>query len=352
MKPVERLEAVFAFEMPDRVPLYDKLRNEKVISQVLGEPFDPAQGMTQGLRACGLALDSTANVQYPKAEWVEVTEDGFQWVHTRWTSWISARPFSTVTGLAGWVRDEIERLESWDPIGSGWLQGKLDWLDEQQQWLGDTINHFNLAHVGLNDAYHKAGLELFSYLMADEPALVSSWLDAAFRANMRILDRLDVSRVPHRFAMLGEDIACNTGTLFSPAFLQREFFPRLRTIVGAYHELGFKLLYHSDGNLDAVMGDLMEAGIDGFNPIEVAAGMDLADLKSRFGRRLVLVGGLDASELLPRGSVEEVREATRRALDVGMAGSGYILASTTELSNAIPPENILAMWEEAGAYQV
>jgi hypothetical protein len=350
MRPVERLQAVFAFEMPDRVSVYDKLRNEEVIGRLLGEPFEPARGMEQGLRACRLALDSTANVQYPKAERMESTDDGFEWMHTRWTSWISARPFATVEELAGWVRGEIERLDGWD--AAGWLAGKLDWFDGQQVGLGDTVNLFNLVHVGLNDAYHKAGLELFSYLMADAPALVSFWLESAFRANMRILETLDMRRIPHRFAQIGEDIACNTGTLFSPAFLRREFFPRVKELVGALHDLGFKVTYHSDGNMNAVMDDLVEAGIDGFNPIEIAAGMDLADLKARYGRRLVLVGGMDASELLPRGSVDEVRVATRRALEIGMAGSGYILGSTTELNNAIPPENILAMWEVASTYRI
>ena len=75
-----------------------------------------------------------------------------------------------------------------------------------------------------------------------------------------------------------------------------------------------------------------------------------SSLKERYVGRLVLVGGLDASELLPRGTVDEVREATQRALDIGMAGSGNVLGSTTELSNAIPPENILAMWQTAQEY--
>ena len=68
--------------------------------------------------------------------------------------------------------------------------------------------------------------------------------------------------------MIGEDIASKTATLFSPAFLRQEFFPRLRTLIGMYHDLGFKVIFHSDGNLNAVMDDLVAAEIDGINPIE------------------------------------------------------------------------------------
>jgi uroporphyrinogen-III decarboxylase len=65
------------------------------------------------------------------------------------------------------------------------------------------------------------------------------------------------------------------------------------------------------------------------------------------------MGGMDASSLLPFGTVDEVRAATHVALRDAAPGSGYILRSTTELSNAIPLENIIVMWDvvrEHGRY--
>ena len=182
-------------------------------------------------------------------------------------------------------------------------------------------------------------------MLSDYPALVSRWLDAIFRAQCRALAAYDVSRLPYHFAMIGEDIASKTATLFSPAFLRQEFFPRLRTLTGMYHDLGFKVIFHSDGNLNAVMDDLVAAEIDGINPIETQASMDIAQIKQHYGKRLVIVGGVDASGVLPLGTVDEVREATRRILDIAAGGSGYVLGSTTELSNAIPSRNIITMWE-------
>ena len=88
MKPAERLEAVFAFEEPDRVPICEKLRNEAAIAQLAGEPFTPERGMEISLRACRAALDCTMKLDYPQAEGTETTSDGFVWQKDRWTSWI------------------------------------------------------------------------------------------------------------------------------------------------------------------------------------------------------------------------------------------------------------------------
>ncbi len=350
MKPVERLEAVFRFEQPDRVPLYDKLRNPGAIGHYAGEPFNLEHGNEIGLRACRAILDATANPYYPQAEGIDRLSDGFVWKRENWTSWIIERPFSDGDGLAAWVRKEIERHDGFDPRANGWIDGLMQRTEQWQEKLGECVYLWGAGGVGLHGAFHAAGLERFCYLLADQPELVSRWLDAIFKANCRMLAAYDRRRIAHRFVMLGEDIASKTATIFSPDFLRREFFPRLRTMVGMYHELGCKVIYHSDGNLNAVMDDLVAAEIDAINPLETQAGMDLRDIKERYGKRLVLVGGIDASELLPLGSVDEVRAGTRQALRIAAPGSGYVLGSTTELSNAIPWQNIVAMWETALQY--
>jgi hypothetical protein len=348
MKPVERLQAVFAFEKSDVVPIYDKLRNEAAIAHYAGESFDPAHGMAIALKACRVALDATTTLIYPQIEAKETTPDGFVWVRERWTSWMAERPFRDIAGVTAWVKQEIARLDAFD--SAGWLAAQLSRIAEFQAQLGDTVYLFDGIAVGLDYCYRYAGLELFSYLLADEPALVARWLDAAFRANRRALAALAPSALAFRFAIIYEDIGGKTAPLFSPALLRRELFPRLRELVGIFHDLGFKVIYHSDGNLNRVLEDLVATEIDGLNPIEVQAGMDLRALKERYGKRLVLVGGIDASDLLPHSSPDQVRAATRAALEIAAPGSGYILASTTELSNAIPPENIIAMWETAREY--
>ena len=108
------------------------------------------------------------------------------------------------------------------------------------------------------------------------------------------------------------------------------------------------MLFHSDGNLMAVLDDLVEAGIDGLNPIEVAAGMDIAEIHRRYPH-LFMVGGMDVSGLLVSGTREQVRDAVLKALED--AGGRLMVGSTTEVHDAVPLRSYLAMYESVLAYR-
>jgi hypothetical protein len=107
-------------------------------------------------------------------------------------------------------------------------------------------------------------------------------------------------------------------------------------------------MFHSDGNLNAIMDGLVGAGIDALNPIEICAGMDLADLHRRYPK-LVYAGGIDVSHLLPFGTSQQVRDAVVKAIE---DTEGQILVgSSTEVFDIVPLENFLAMRETAMAYR-
>jgi uroporphyrinogen decarboxylase len=96
------------------------------------------------------------------------------------------------------------------------------------------------------------------------------------------------------------------------------------------------------------MDGLVEAGIDGLNPVEISAGMDLADLHRRYPH-LVFAGGIDVSHLLPFGNPQQVRDTVVEAIEVT---EGQILVgSSTEVFNIVPLANFLAMREAAMGYR-
>lgn len=138
----------------------------------------------------------------------------------------------------------------------------------------------------------------------------------------------------------GDDIAFKTGPFLSPSWFEEHYFERLDRVVDAYHAEGIKVLFHSDGNLNAVLDGLVAAGIDGLNPIEVLAGMDIRDIHRRYPH-LFMAGGIDVSQLLPFGTPAQVRDAVNRAIDD--AEGRIMIGSTTELNNDVPLENFLAM---------
>jgi len=105
---------------------------------------------------------------------------------------------------------------------------------------------------------------------------------------------------------VGDDIAFNGGTICSPQCLRETFIKQLAAVCEPLSNAGIRPIHHSDGGLMDVMDDLIDAGIDGLNPIEPLAGMDIAYIKQRYGKNLILVGNVDCSHVLPRGTVEDV----------------------------------------------
>ena len=101
--------------------------------------------------------------------------------------------------------------------------------------------------------------------------------------------------------------------------------------------------------------DLIEAGIDILNPVQIsAAGMDLRELKREFGRDLVFWGGgVDTQGVLGSGTAEAVREDVRRNIEALAPGGGFIFAAVHDIQANVPPENVMAMWagwHEYGGY--
>ena len=157
-------------------------------------------------------------------------------------------------------------------------------------------------------------------------------------------------RFPLDWLWTGDDVASQRSLVMSPDSWRRLIKPHLERCfqVGKAH--GLPVAYHCCGALGPIIGDLVEMGLDVLNPIQCnCPGMDPLELKRQFGRELTFMGGVDTQGLLPNGSVEEVRRATRRLID-GMTsdGGGYILAASHTIPPETPIDNIFAMYAEAG----
>jgi len=126
--------------------------------------------------------------------------------------------------------------------------------------------------------------------------------------------------------------------------LWREFiYPELKRMYGAVREAGKFVMIHSCGDVDELFDDLIEIGLDCFNPFQPEV-MDVWHLLPRHRGRLAFHGGLSTQRTLPFGSVEEVRQETRRLLQLGQDG-GYIFAPAHDVEGDVPLENMLAFIE-------
>jgi len=152
--------------------------------------------------------------------------------------------------------------------------------------------------------------------------------------------------------MWGDDLAMQEGPLMSPHMYRELIKPRHKRMNAALKaHNSAKIHFHSCGSVYSLVEDLIDTGIDALNPIQVnARNMDPAHLKDKFGTRLAFWGGIDTQKLLPFGKPEEVRQEVRTIIDCMGKGGGYILASVHNIQAEVPPENIVAMFDEAKSY--
>jgi len=342
MTSFERCILTLNFEATDRVPMFDKILNDDVLAHFAGEAATPENALRVIPKATSRAVDSTRlAVSLPEHPRIE-RRNGYLVRVERWTEWFLERPVNSVEDFVAFIRREIEALSDWTPEKQTALNAQIEEHNAWQARFGDLALMGNLMRKTGVTMYSFVGWKPYAYAMADHPDLLSAYFEAVTNASVR--DILNYRSLDAPAYFLCEDIACTRTQLFSPPFLRREFFPRLERIVDAYHRRGAKLIFHSDGNLNEILPDLVAAGIDGLHPVDTGAGMSVEETRKRFPG-LVLIGGIDCMHLLPHGTPEQVRQACLQAIRV--ASPGYFLASTSEIHQGIPLDNFLAMKDAA-----
>jgi uroporphyrinogen decarboxylase len=148
---------------------------------------------------------------------------------------------------------------------------------------------------------------------------------------------------------VSSDLAYNKSTLMSPGHYEEYIFPYHVEIVKHIHRRGMKAIKHSDGVMWPIMDYMVEAGFDGIHPIQPQC-MDMAEVKSKFGKRICIMGNIDCTHLLPTGTTEEVAIAVKDTIAVAAPGGGYILSSSNTIHPSCKGENYIAMVKAAHKY--
>jgi len=338
---LQRVRDVIRGRVPDRPPLFDLLRNDAVISHFAGKELTVENAAEVVPRAFEPAIDATRPaVRLPAHETETTLPDGRQQKIFRWTAWTDRRQYASSEAYAEEKRRALAAFDpAWTEQHGESMRRSLAGFAELRAKLGEVFLVPGIPGPRLMGLFGEVGLEAFSYYLADCPGVIVELLEMNAVSAVSWAENLpDQHGIEVGF--LGDDIAFNSGPLLSPVWMREHYFPRLRRIIAAFHARGIKILFHSDGNLNPILGDLVEAGIDGLNPIEVLAGMNVGEIHRRHPH-LFMAGGVDVSQLLPFGSPAEVRDAVKEAIDG--AGGRIMIGSSTELNNDVPLANYLAL---------
>ena len=244
------------------------------------------------------------------------------------------------------IRDmsDFERYSPPDPHAAG----RYDTVDSAvREFKGDKA-----IGVHLNDVFSiprsLVGMENLLLMIASDPDLVTALVDMSVEVNLAMAK--EVAARGADFVWTGDDYAYNTGPLMSPENFRDLFYPSLRRVIGGFRELGLPVIKHSDGNLWPIIDMIVDSGISCLDPIDPQAGMDLGEVKGKYGDRIALKGNVDCAHTLSHATVAEVIEQTKQAIREGAPGGGFILSSSNSIHASVKPENYLAMVDTLRQY--
>jgi uroporphyrinogen decarboxylase len=178
-------------------------------------------------------------------------------------------------------------------------------------------------------------------------ALLEIHFDTLDKVLASVGDLADVIR-------FGDDLGMDSGPLMSPDTYRRIFKPRHAALNAYVHQRStLKTFLHSCGSIHALLPDLIEAGVDIVNPVQIsAANMEPERLKRDFGADITFWGGgADTRRVLPRGTPAEVKDHVRRNIETFAPGGGFVFVPAHNMLPDVPPANIEAMFEAVAEYR-
>lgn len=271
----------------------------------------------------------------------------------------------------GFVRDEwgvvrrkghedyLMAMDEWAPIGSwqdleAWSPpdphagGRFVTLQRRIERFKGRKAIFIRSRDVFSNPRDLMGYEQFLIACVERPDFVSALVGKCIDQSITVVQL--AAELGADAVIAGDDIADNRGPLVSPRVWNSLFLPHFRRYMDAIHDCGLCFWKHTDGNIMKLIDSLVDAGIDGIDPIDPLGGMDLGLIKSRYGHRVAIKGNIDCADLLVNGTVEAVEAAVRHCIRVAGPGGGYACSSSNSIHSGVRPELYAAMVKAVRKY--
>jgi len=189
----------------------------------------------------------------------------------------------------------------------------------------------------------------FLLLLAEDPTRVERFLDNLVEIHLRNLEKFLAAVGPYiDIILFGDDLGMQKGPQISPQMYRRFFKPRHARMWKRAKELAnVKVMLHCCGGVRELLNDLIEAGLDMINPVQISCrGMNPEELKREFGARITFWGGgCDTQTILPNAKPSEVYDHVSRLLEIWHKDGGFVFQQVHNIQAHVPPENIVAMYK-------
>jgi uroporphyrinogen decarboxylase len=345
----ERVLLALDHKETDRIP----------IAMVCSSINQPANEMVENIliRERGISLEGYLK---PKIDIKEISPSmkGGRWPSPGRDIWGVHR--TPVANGAGGFYNEIDHypLFTAETVGdlSRHVWPSTDWFDygslpETVRHMREDEDHSLMVRCGniFETSWYMRGFENMFMDFLDRPDFAHALMDRVCDFYVEHATKT-LSAIPREIDLVftADDIAGQSGLLMSLEMWEEFIKPRHVRLNKRIHELGSRVIYHSDGAVMEAVPGLIDMGIDVLQALQFdAAGMDPVKLKNEYGDRLCFEGGVSVQKTMPFGTADDVRKEVRRLSSILGKGGGYILGPSHRIQAGTPPENILALFDEA-----
>jgi len=311
MTPRERLQTALHFIEPDRPPHFEQTFELEQEAFGLQQPSEEEFANATGVARARLFARS--------AEIYAKTAERFRW----------------------------DAVMVWRPAFRN--DAQYEFIPFLKRCLGPELPVGSFVWGGLIAIDSVSDYMQFAIDLAERPDKLHAWAcqmrDSAITHALRLIDAgcdlLDI----------GSDVAFNSGTFISPDQFREFITPYAVTVIGAVKRAGATAIFHSDGNLMAVLDQILEMAPHALHSIDPMAGMDIAEVKRLTYGKLALIGNVQCS-LLQDGPDERIIASAKYCLDHAAPGGGYVFSSSNTIFKGLPLRNYQVMcdyfWRRCG----
>lgn len=329
----ERVMRVLRRQEPDRIPHFEWIIDRRVRDAIC--PGSSAEEFTvrMELDAMLTAPDYTKEQIGPRRfrnEWGSILQKG-------------GEEHSTVLDGPIKTLDDLSNYEPPDPHA-------LHRFDSLKKLVRQYKGKYAIG-VHLNDVLSiPRNLMGFQNLMMafSEPELIKGLVDLSVNLNIELVK--EVAKLGADFVFTGDDYASTEVPFISPKMFAKYLYPGLKKVIAGFHEQGLPVIKHTDGNIMPLLEMIIDSGIDCLDPIDPLAGLDITDIKNKYGDRIAVKGNIDCAHTLTFGSVEDVVKETLEVIRKAGPGGGIIISSSNSIHSAVKPGNYLAMLNTIRTY--
>lgn len=254
---------------------------------------------------------------------------------------------------AGWGTETEGYWHAVAPMAQSTDLGAYPWPDPHAPSLlaeaeraiaADDGQHFVMPNFGFalfERAWSLRGFDQLLMDLVDQPTWVEELLDRITEIQVSLVQRFVALGVDGGY--FGDDYGAQRGMLFSPVLWRKLFKPRLARLFAEFRSAGLPVILHSDGDIWAILPDLVEVGLNCLNPVQPEV-LDHARLFREFGRHLSFYGGISTQSVLPHGSPEQVKAAVAACIrQLAPDQTGLVLGPSHRMQSDIPVEQVAAM---------